>query len=120
MAVIKIKNLLLRTIVGFNPHELGKKQDLLFNIAVTYELQGEESSDEPEQALDYRKLCKEIIEHVENAQYNLLEHVTKEVVDLVLTNGRVQQVTVEADKPHALRFAESVSFSMVGKRVKDA
>ncbi|GAO30275.1 FolB domain-containing protein [Geofilum rubicundum] len=119
MAVIKIKDLLLRTVVGFNPHELGKKQDLLLNIAVTYELQGEESSDEPEQALDYRQLCKEIIAHVENAQYNLLEHVAKEVVDLILTNVRVQQVAVEVDKPHALRFAESVSFSMTGKRVRD-
>ncbi len=111
MAVISIKNLLLRTVVGFNPHELGKKQDLLFNILISYELQGEEINDEPDEALDYRKLCKEIIEHVECHQYNLLERVATEVGALILAKKRVTQVTVEVDKPHALRFAESVSFS---------
>lgn len=112
MAVITIKNLLLRTVVGFNPHELGKKQDLLFNIHINYELQGEEASDEPDQALDYRKLCKEIIEHVESHQYNLLERVANEVANLILTRERVNKVSIEVDKPHALRFAESVSFSI--------
>lgn len=112
MAVITIKNLLLRTIVGFNPHELGKKQDLLFNIKIGYELQGEEVSDEPDEALDYRKLCKEIIEHVERHQYNLLERVATEVGTLILARERVTQVSIEVDKPHALRFAESVSFSI--------
>ncbi len=111
MAEITIKNLLLRTVVGFNPHELGKRQDLLFNISISYELQGEETSDEPDQALDYRLLCKEIIEHVESHQYNLLERVATEVGKLILAKRRVTQVAVEVDKPHALRFAESVSFS---------
>jgi len=119
MAIISIKNLLLRTVVGFNPHELGKKQDLLFNIKIHYQLQAEDISDEPIHALDYRKLCKQIIGHVESNQYNLLEKVASEVASLILSKERVTRVDVEVDKPHALRFAESVSF-FISKTKQDA
>ena len=38
MATIFIRDLLLRTELGFNEHELGKKQDLLLNISIHYAL----------------------------------------------------------------------------------
>ncbi|WP_010663837.1 dihydroneopterin aldolase [Marinilabilia salmonicolor] len=112
MAAISIKDLLLRTEVGFNPHELGKKQDLLLNILIQYDLQGEQKSDTPDEALNYRDICKQIITLVENRQFNLLEKVADEVADLILNIPRVEEVSVEVDKPHALRFAKSVSFSL--------
>ena len=110
MATIYIKDLLLRTEVGFNPHELGKKQDLLLNISVEYTTAGEEISDEPGDALNYRDICKQIIALVENNRYNLLEKVAHDVIELIMQESRVQRVSVEVDKPHALRFARSVSF----------
>lgn len=113
MATIKIKDLLLRTEVGFNAHELGKKQDLLLNVSIEYLTAGEENSDEPVEALDYRKICKEIITLVENNRFNLLEKVANDVANLILDYPRSQQVFVEVDKPHALRFARSVSFSLI-------
>lgn len=112
MATIYIKDLLLRTEVGFNPHELGKKQDLVLNITIKYLTSGEEISDEPEEALNYRDICKRIISLVEENRYNLLEKVANDVAGLVLGISRVQEVSVEVDKPHALRFARSVSFAI--------
>ena len=112
MATIFIKDLLLRTEVGFNPHELGKKQDLLLNISIQYNTQGEEKSDNPEDALDYRDICKNIIGIVEGRQFNLLEKVANDVADLILNMKRVKEVEVEVDKPHALRFSKSVSFRL--------
>jgi D-erythro-7,8-dihydroneopterin triphosphate epimerase len=110
MAQLCIKDLLLRTEVGFNPHELGKKQDLLLNIDVDYFTSGEEESDEPAEALDYRNMCKQVIDLVESNRYNLLEKVANDVDNLILRMARVQKVTVEVDKPHALRFSRSVLF----------
>jgi D-erythro-7,8-dihydroneopterin triphosphate epimerase len=112
MATIRIKNLLLRTEVGFNLHEHGKKQDLLLNIALEYHLSGEEVSDEPRAALDYRDVCKQIIELVEKNRYNLIEKVANDVAELVLSMPRVLSVNIEVDKPHALRFSQSVSFEL--------
>ncbi|TCO05398.1 FolB domain-containing protein [Natronoflexus pectinivorans] len=112
MAQIKIKNLLLRTQIGFNDHEIGKKQDLLLNITIDYDLAGEEVSDEPNQALNYRTICKEVIRLVENGHFNLLEKVAEKVAAYIVSIDRVKGVSLEVDKPHALRFAESVSFSL--------
>jgi D-erythro-7,8-dihydroneopterin triphosphate epimerase len=112
MAVITIKNLLLRAEAGFNPHEIGKMQDLRLNISIEYDLSGEELSDNPEEALDYRTLSKEIIELVEGRQFNLIEKVAGDVARHLLVKERVNSVTVEVDKPHALRFAKSVSFTI--------
>ncbi|PWD98752.1 dihydroneopterin aldolase [Marinilabilia rubra] len=116
MATISIKDLLLRTQVGFNPHELGKKQDIVINLVIDYSLNGEEDSDEPEEALDYRDICKTIIALVESKSYNLLEKIANDITGLLLQYQRVQRVTVEVDKPHALRFSKSVSFSITKNR----
>ena len=56
MAEIFIKNLLVRTQVGFNEHELGKKQDLLINIKLEFDTIGEEINDNPDMAVDYRSI----------------------------------------------------------------
>ncbi|MGQ1948538.1 dihydroneopterin aldolase [Geofilum sp. OHC36d9] len=116
MAVIFIRDLLLRTEVGFNPHELGKKQDVLLNIAIHYGLRGEEISDSPDDALNYKTLCKGIVRLVEDGHFNLLERLVNNVADYLLLNERILKVEVTADKPHALRFARSVAFSLEKKR----
>jgi len=110
MATIAIRDLLLRTEVGFNPHEIGKKQDIVLNIRIDYTLQGEELSDNPEEALEYRSICKEVIGHIESRKYNLIEKVASDVAELVLARDRVEAVTVEVIKPNALMFSKSVSF----------
>ncbi|SMO51558.1 D-erythro-7,8-dihydroneopterin triphosphate epimerase [Saccharicrinis carchari] len=111
MEIIRIKDLLLRTQVGFNKHELGKKQDLLLNVAIYYSTEGEEESDNPSQALDYRTICKKIVHMVESTHFALLEKVANDVANLILEMERVEKVNIEVDKPHALRFARSVSFT---------
>ena len=37
----------------------------MLNIRIDYTLQGEELSDNPEEALEYRSICKEVIGHIE-------------------------------------------------------
>jgi D-erythro-7,8-dihydroneopterin triphosphate epimerase len=38
------------------------------------------------------------------------------VLDLVMSHEAVQYAEVEVDKPHALRFAESVSITLAAER----
>ena len=49
-------------------------------------------------------------------RFKLLEVLTKNILDLIMLDERVCHARVEVDKPHALRFAESVSFEMEAKR----
>ncbi len=112
MGKLKIKNLLLRSYVGFNPHEIGKRQDLMLNITINYQTGNEERSDQPEDALDYRTITKDLIDKVENSRFNLLEALARMVLDTIMAYERVLSAEVEIDKLHALRFSESVSVTL--------
>ncbi len=116
MDVIYIRDLLLRTEVGFNPHEIGKKQDLLINISIYFDLQGEGVSDNPSEALDYKAICKSIIVKVESKHFNLIETVANEIVQILMKIERIKKVDVTVDKPNALRFSRSVAFRMIRER----
>ncbi|HZL10389.1 MAG TPA: dihydroneopterin aldolase [Prolixibacteraceae bacterium] len=117
MALIRVKNLLLRTYIGFNPEEIANKQDVVINIEISADIPEEALlSDEPDGIYNYRTITKQIIELVQDNRFKLLEVLTKNILDLILLDERVIRARVEVDKPHALRFAESVSFEMETER----
>ena len=68
------------------------------------------------QALNYRTITKALIAHVESNRFALLERLTQELLDIVMQHQQVHYAEVEVDKPHALRFAESVSITLSAQR----
>jgi D-erythro-7,8-dihydroneopterin triphosphate epimerase len=117
MAVIRVKNLLIRTFIGFNPDELVNKQDVIINLEIEVEVPDEAlGTDEPIGIYDYKKVTKRIINFVQEGRFKLLEVLSKKLLDVILEDPMVKRVRVEVDKPHALRFAESVSVEMERKR----
>ncbi len=117
MATIRIKNLLLRTFIGFNPEELVNKQDVIINIEIETEIPDKAlETDEPDGIVDYKTITKKVISLVQDGRFKLLEVLTKNILDLVMEDARVKKARVEVDKPHALRFAESVSVQLEMER----
>lgn len=116
MATIRIKNLRLRTFIGFNEVERKNKQDVVINAKIDYGLNEQAvMADDESKILNYRTICKEIIAHVEDNRFLLLEKLTQSVLALVMEHGDVKQATIEVDKPNALRFSDSVSIELSGK-----
>lgn len=117
MAKIRVKNLLIRTYIGFNPDELVNKQDVIINIEIETDIPDSAmEADEPLGIFDYKTITKKIIAHVQEGRFKLLEVLTKNILDLIMESDKVKWAKVEVDKPHALRFAESVSLEMEEKR----
>lgn len=114
--IIKIKNLRLRTIIGIFDWERTDKQDVIINA--TMELDGSRAAqtDKIEDTLDYKTINKDIIELVENAQFFLLETLADHILQLIMKKSGINRATVEVDKPHALRFADSVSVTTSAER----
>ncbi len=112
IASIRISNLRLRTFIGFNPEERVKKQDVVLNIEIRYAISSAALQDEVEHALNYKTITKRIIEHVENGQFLLLEKLVADVLALCSDHPDIRFARVTIDKPHALRFADSVSLSL--------
>ena len=112
LATIKITNLRLRTLIGFNPEEQIKKQDVVLNIEIDYALPDAALEDRVEHALNYKTITKQVIRHVEDGQFLLLEKLVADVVDICSSRDGVERARVTIDKPHALRFADSVSLTL--------
>jgi len=114
--IIRIKNLRLRAIIGLNDWERKVQQDLILNIMLEFD--GEEAgrSDDIADTVDYKAMKQRIRSEVEASQYRLLEALASHVLKLVMVDERVQRASVEVDKPHALRFADSVSVTCSGER----
>jgi D-erythro-7,8-dihydroneopterin triphosphate epimerase len=116
MAIIRIKRLLVRTIIGFNPEERVNRQDVIINLEIKVDVSRAISTDQPEEIYNYKAITKEIIAFVSESKFNLLEKLTHEVLQLVMQDERVVWAKIEIDKPHALRFSESVSVELEAKR----
>ena len=117
MAKIRVKNLLLRTYIGFNPDELVNKQDVIINLEIEASVPEEAlATDDPGGIYDYKLITKRVIAYVQDGQFKLLEVLTSNLLKMILEDDRVTYAKVEVDKPHALRFAESVSYEMEVRR----
>ena len=116
LARIRIKDLRLRTYIGIKDEEIHNQQDILINVTILYPADDAVAVNEITQALNYRTITKALIAHVEGNRFALLERLTQELLDIVMQHQQVRYAEVEVDKPHALRFAESVSITLSAQR----
>ncbi|WP_144393644.1 dihydroneopterin triphosphate 2'-epimerase [Pleionea sediminis] len=115
-AKIHVQNLRLRTLIGFNPEELTKPQDVVINASIEFDAAQASMSDNEKDTLDYKVITKQMIEHVENNQFRLLEKLTADLVAIVMSHPKVSATQITVDKPHALRFSDSVSVTLNASR----
>lgn len=111
-ATINIQNLRLRTYIGFNPEEMEKQQDVVINIEIRYQVNEQVLQDHVNDALNYKTVTKKVIKHVEQGRFLLLEKLVADILTISCEHPTVHQTRVTVDKPHALRFADSVSLSL--------
>lgn len=105
---IKIKDLLLRGIIGINEWEREKVQDILINITLFTNLRKAGESDNIEDSVNYRTVTKKVIEHVEKSENFTVEALAVQIAKICLQEPGVQRARVRVEKPGALRFAKSV------------
>lgn len=115
-AIVQIKNLLLRAYIGIKDEEINNQQDVLINVRLGYDATEAINRNEISAALNYRTITKQIIAHVDGNRFALLERLTREILDIVMEHQAVLDARVEVDKPHALRYSESVSISLAAHR----
>lgn len=115
-SIIRIEDLALRTIIGFNAWEREKKQDVQINLYMEFDSSKAVETDAVEDTLDYKKIKKSVINLVEASAFNLLETLTHRILETVASDDKVLYAQVKVDKLHALRFARSVSVEMQYKK----
>jgi len=113
---IQITDLLLRAIIGINDEERRNKQDVLINITLRADTRAAGTSDDIEDAVNYRTLTKRVIKLVEESEFYLVERLVAEIAGICLDDPRVERATVRVEKPGALRFARSVGVEITRSR----
>jgi D-erythro-7,8-dihydroneopterin triphosphate epimerase len=113
---IRLKNLRLRTYIGIEDWEQEKRQDVVVNATIEFDGTAAAASDRIEDTFNYKSLTKRFIDFVESNRFGLLEHLTDRLAEMIMEDPRAVACTVEVDKPHALRFADSVSVSVDKRR----
>lgn len=116
LATIRIKNLRLRTYIGIKEDEVRNQQDIIVNAVIRYEAGRAVQFNQIEEALNYRTITKALIAHVEEGRFALLERLTRELLEIIMAHDQVLAAEVEVDKPHALRFSDSVSITLSAHR----
>jgi len=116
MDKIIIKDLLLRGIIGINPDERVKKQDILLNLVLYTDIRRAAESDNIADAANYKIISKHVMEYVEASEHLLVERLVNEIARLILTEYPISRVRVRVEKPGALRFAKSVGIEIDRRR----
>ncbi|HSN76932.1 MAG TPA: dihydroneopterin aldolase [Anaerolineae bacterium] len=105
---IEVHDLLVRCIVGINPEERVKKQDVIINLTLFGDLRRAGQSDDIEDAINYKTLTKRVLDHVEESEYFLVEKMAHKIAEIAVQDFGIQRAIVSVEKPGALRFARSV------------
>lgn len=115
---IVIQNLRLRCFIGFSPHELRDKQDVVISMTLFTDLRRVGQSDNPDDVLNYRTVNKAVIAHVEDSSYKTIEALADGIARVAVLQGGVPHLRVEVYKPGALRFTDTVGV-IIERTAKD-
>ena len=107
--IIRIKNLRARTIIGINEWEREQKQEIIINMEISFDGSKAVETDDIDNTVNYKRIKRQVLEAAESADFFLLEKLADHILQIVMEDQKIQKAVVEIDKPHALRFADSVS-----------
>ncbi|MBF0571637.1 MAG: dihydroneopterin aldolase [Candidatus Omnitrophica bacterium] len=116
MAIIRINDLKVRTIIGAHPWEKVNKQEVVINITIEYDSSKACISDNLKDALNYESVAAKAIKTAQGSRYTLLEKLASKLLTGIMSDKRVQSACVRVDKPHALPEAGCVSFELSSAR----
>ena len=110
---IHIRDLRARCIVGVNPDERTKPQEVVIGLTLWADLRQACRSDRLADTVDYHALKVAVLEMVEASSCRLIEHLAERVAEVALEHPKVARVRVLVEKPGALRFARTVGVEIV-------
>ncbi len=103
---IIISGLKCSCLVGVNPEERTRRQEILVDIELSTDLTAASRSDNLEDTVDYHALAEGVRKAAEESGFFLIERLAGEIAELCLNPPPVTAVTVTVRKPEALGNAD--------------
>ena len=96
--IVGLQRLVFQAIVGFYPQEKAKKQRI--EISFRFEM-GKPKKDDVSESVCYAEVAKEITALMENANYNIIEALADDVMNILWKHKKITWAEVTVAKPHA-------------------
>ena len=110
--VVRISGLQPETIIGCYDWERSVKQRLEIDLELTADFGLAAQTDDLCHALDYAAISEHVMSFVSTSQFELLEALSKAIIDEIFDRWPVGEVTVHINKPGAVPAASCVGVSL--------
>ena len=108
MDTIFISDLRIDTVVGIYDWERKIRQTIILDIEMAVDISAAAASDDIKDTLNYKAVCKRLIEFVQASEYQLVETLIEECARLIREEFKVPWVRIKLNKTGALRGARDV------------
>ena len=98
MSRINIVDLEVFYHIGVTEEERAKPQRLLITVEMDYDFSTASLSDRLEKTINYFDIAQELLKYGDKRNWKLLEKVTANVADFIMTRFKPEAVTVEIKK----------------------
>lgn len=108
MDTVFIRGLKARTIVGIFEWERRLPQSIMLDIEMATDTRPAADSDSIDDALDYKRVAKAVVQHVEESRFQLVESLADSIARRILQDFDVAAVELTLNKHGALSDAADV------------
>jgi dihydroneopterin aldolase len=95
---IELRGLRVLALCGVLPEERERKQPFEIDLDVEADLAPAGHTDDLDDTIDYGRLCADVAKVADTEQFGLLERFAQRVADVVLSDPKVDAVTVSIRK----------------------
>nr|WP_317198868.1 dihydroneopterin aldolase [uncultured Psychrobacter sp.] len=106
--VVFVKALKVDAVIGVYGWERAITQPLLIDIVLETDISKAALSDDVKDALNYKAVCDDVSQWCKEIKAELLEHLSAQLADRLLSHYSCQKVTLSAAKPTAIKDAAAV------------
>jgi dihydroneopterin aldolase len=108
MDTIFIQGLKIDTIIGIYDWEREIRQDIVLDIQMSADIKAASVTDNIEQTLSYKSVCKRLIDFVQKSEFQLVETLAESVTQIVIEEFNVEWVKLTVNKGEAVTGAQGV------------
>lgn len=108
MDIVYIRDYKIETVIGMFQWERRIKQTLCLDLEMAWDIRPAAASDAIRDALDYRAVAVRLKEHVETAEFHLVETLAESIWDILRDEFHVPWLRLRVSKPGAVRGAFDV------------
>lgn len=108
MDIIFLGGLEIETLIGIYDWERQKKQTIVLDIEMAFDIKKSAQTDDIAYTLDYKAVSGRVVSFVENSEFFLVEKLIEEIATLLRTEFPIPWVRIVLNKRGAITRARDV------------